>query len=160
MTIEKITGAELSGLRRMIGDPTGSSYSDADLYGYIGDAVLQLRNKYYVTQFTISGGYIAPTPSYNEQAVLDLQSKILIMQSKSFNMAIAGGISYQDPVKKIDTTSAVGSLAEALKNEESKLDSILYQMNMDGVNPIGKPTWQSPNNTVEDLSLKLNVLEN
>ena len=158
MTIEKITGAELSGLRRMIGDPTGVSYSDADLYGYIGDAVLQLRNKYYVTQFTISGGVVLPTPTYDEQAVLDLQSKIMIMQSKSFGTIIAGGISYQDPVKKIDTTSAVGSLSSALKDEEDRLNRILYEMN--GASPIGKPTWQSPNNAVDDLTIKLNVLEN
>jgi len=156
--MEKITSCELSGVRRAINDPAAVTYSDASLYGYVGDAILELSTKYTCQEFEISGGVINPAPSYAEQSILDLQTKICIMNSNLFSSSLNGGISYSDPVKKIDTTGLSQNISVGINKEEQKLEKLIRSLMMDKVDPVGKPSWQSSTSN-EDDSISLNILE-
>jgi hypothetical protein len=158
MAIEVLLYAELSGLRRGLNDPAGTNYSDADLRGYITDAIGYLRTKYVAQYFEVSGNRIYPEPDFTEQIILDLQSKILILQKQQFDIASNGGIYYRDPVKEIDTRNSSSNLNDYISNEEKRLNLMIVELNNQSVSPIGKPTWQDADATDDD-SLNLNVID-
>lgn len=158
MAIESLVSCELSGIRRSIGDPSGTSYSDSDLRGYVTDALLELRMKYTYQEFEISGGYITPEPDYDEQSFIDLQTKIQILKTKQYTNATAGGISYQDPVQRIDTKGVPKNLYDLVEMEENKLDKLIQTKNKYKLTPVGKPSWQTSADAWDDTSLNLNII--
>ena len=160
MSIEVLTSCELSGLRRAICDQTATTYSDADLRGYVTDSLKMLQTKYVAQQFEVSGGLITPDPDYDELGIIEKQAKVLILESRLFKNAVNGGYFYRDPVTQIDTTNVPRNLSDAITRENEELDKMIRTKNQYKTTPVGKPDWQTSTTNLNDTSLNLNILEN
>jgi hypothetical protein len=134
VTITGITGF-VSSLRRRIGDPSATTYTDDSLSAYLADGFNYIEEQLglgFVTSITGSTYYVAPSPD-NQGKLLATTAAEFFVKSDKAGQLIDNAILAVDGAQRIDTSKAVRAAVDMVDNAGRRLDDLILEMKHNGV---------------------------